>query len=190
MKYDGQHAVVWLNSHKEHALDTTKILDGLGNLFQDKVNPVLYQQFRNGVLIDEDLTHNGITVGGKNSLFNIMFGGGSQITTWYFGLIDNSATTLNDSTDTMGSHSWAENTAYAETVRQTWSPGSASAASITNATAATFTINATGTLYGMFVVSNNTKSGTTGTLWSTAAFSTTKSVASGDTVKLTYTLSA
>lgn len=170
--------------------DQKRILDGMGHRFMDKVNPVLFQQYRNGVLIDEDLTHNGVTIGGKNSLFNIMFGSATQLTTWYFGLIDNSATTLNDTTDTMASKSWAENTAYSETVRQTWSPGSASAGSITNATAATFTVNATGTLYGMFLCSNNVKSGTTGTLWSTAAFSTAKSVASGDTVKLTYTLSA
>ena len=166
------------------------ILDALGNKFLDKVNPVLFQHYRDGVLIDEEICHNGVTVGGKNALFNIMFGGATQITGWYFGLIDNSATTTNDTTDTMGSHSWAENTAYAETVRQTWTPGSASSGSITNATAVTFTSNATSTLYGMFVCSSNTKGGTSGTLWSTAAFNTTKSVASGDTVKLTYTLSA
>jgi hypothetical protein len=169
------------------------ILDPTGQAFSPDFvmyNPILFQQFRDGQLIDEEITHNGVTVGGKNSLFNIMFGAGTQITTWYFGLIDNSATTTNDTTDTMGSHAWAENTAYAETTRQQWSPGSASSASITNGTAATFTVNATGTLYGMFVVSNSTKGGTTGTLWSTAAFNTTKSVASGDTVKLTYTLSA
>lgn len=166
------------------------ILDALGHWFLDKVQPVLYQQYRNGELIDEDLCHNGITIGGKNSLFNVYFGAATQITAWYFGLIDNSATTLNDTTDTMGSHAWAENTAYSESTRQQWSPGSASAGSITNGTAVTFTINATGTLYGMFVVSNSTKSGTSGTLWSTAAFNTTKSVSNGDTVKLTYTLSA
>jgi hypothetical protein len=167
-----------------------KILDCMGHKFLDKVQPVLFQQYRNGVLIDEELTHNGITIGGKNSLFNVYFGAATQLTAWYFGLIDNSATTINDTTDTMASHAWAENTAYTEATRQQWSPGSASAGSITNGTAATFTINATGTLFGMFLCSNSTKSGTSGTLWSTAAFSTTKSVASGDTVKLTYTLSA
>lgn len=167
-----------------------KVLDCLGHAFMDTVNPVIYQQYRNGKLIDEDVTHNGVTIGGKNSLFNIMFGAATQITAWYFGLIDNSGTTTNDTTDTMGSHSFVENVAYAETTRQQWSPGSASSGSITNSSAATFTVNATGTLYGMFVVSVSTKSSTTGTLWSTAAFSTTKSVASGDTVKLTYTLSA
>jgi hypothetical protein len=90
----------------------------------------------------------------------------------------------------MGSHSWIEYTGYSEGVRQTWSPGSASSGSITNGTAVTFTINATAVLYGMFVCSNNTSGGSSGTLWSTAAFNSTKSVASADTVKLTYTLSA
>jgi hypothetical protein len=53
----------------------------------------------------------------------------------------------------------------------------------------TFTINASATLYGLFISSVSTKSGTTGTLWATAAFTSTKAVSSGDTLKITYTVS-
>lgn len=159
------------------------------NLF-DKVNPVVLEIWRDGVCIDRDVTHNGITIGGKNALFSDAFCNGTQNTAWYFGLIDNTGPTTNDTTDTMASHTWTENVAYSETTRQTWTPGAPSGASITNVTSVTFTVNATGTLYGMFVTSNNTKSGTTGILWSTAAFNVPKPVSSGDSVKLTYTLSA
>lgn len=167
------------------------LVDSFGDRLFDKVNPVILEIYDSaGNLKDYDITHNGITVGGKNDLFEQAFRAGTQRATWYFGLIDNATPTTNDTTDTMGSHTWTENVAYSESTRPQWSPGAASGASITNSSSVTFTVNATGTLYGMFVTTVNTKGGTTGVLWSTAAFNTAKSVSNGDSVKLTYTLSA
>jgi hypothetical protein len=50
--------------------------------------------------------------------------------------------------------------------------------------------NATKTIYGAFLISNNTKGGTSGTLFSAARFSSSKSVESTDELLLTYTFTA
>jgi hypothetical protein len=63
---------------------------------------------------------------------------------------------------------------------------------ITNsASAATFTINGTVTVGGAFLTSDNTKSGTTGILFSASDFAAPgdRAVVSGDTVTVTYTFS-
>lgn len=147
--------------------------------------------FRNGEKIDEESFNNGIVTVGKNSLLDVAFRAQTQLTAWYAGLIDNSGFSALSASDTMSSHTgWTESTAYSDSTRISWSPGAASSGSITNGTAMTFNINGTATLYGCFIVSNSTKGGTSGTLWSTAAFSSTKSVVNGDQVKLTYTLNA
>jgi hypothetical protein len=90
----------------------------------------------------------------------------------------------------MSSHAgWAESADYDEATRPEWTAGTASGRAITNAVTVDFTINATKTIKGLFITSNNTKSGSTGTLWSTAAFGSTVSVADDDVLKVTYTVS-
>lgn len=135
---------------------------------------------------------NGITNEGKNKLLDVMFHGTSAITTWYLGLIDNAGFSALDAADVMNSHTgWDEFTAYDETTRPAWTEGAASGQSITNGTPVTFTINGSGTLKGGFVTSENTISGTTGTLWATAAFSGgTQPVSASNLLKITYTVNA
>lgn len=157
----------------------------------DKVNPVIVEHFRKGKLLSREVTHNGITTVGKNSLFDVAFRAQTQLTAWYFGLIDNASYSALAAGDTMSSHAgWIEVTAYDESTRPQWSPDAASGGAITNSTAVTFNINATKTLKGMFVVSNSTKGGTSGVLWATALFNSDKSVVDDDQIKLTYQLSA
>jgi len=134
---------------------------------------------------------NGIVDEGLNHILETQFGGGSQVGTWYIGLIDNSGFSALDAGDTLSSHSgWSEFTSYTESNRVEWVDDTASSRSKTNANTANFSINATGNVYGIFVSSNNVKStGTTGTLWSTAAFSSVVATANGDTLKVTYTVS-
>jgi len=145
---------------------------------------------RDGKIIDVQEFHNDIVTEGKNQLLDIMFRAQTQLTAWYLGLIDNSGFSALAAADVMNSHAgWTEFTNYSQANRVQWSPIAASAGSITNTTAATFDITGSGTLYGGFVTSNNTKAGTTGRLWATAAFNTTKPVANGDQIKLTYTVS-
>ena len=133
---------------------------------------------------------NGIVDEGMNHILETEFNGGTPVTTWYIGLINNAGYSALSNADVMNSHSgWAETAAYDEATRPEWTAGTASSRSITNATTVDFSINATVTLRGIFITSNNTKSGTTGILWSTALFASTVSAVNGDTLKVTYTVS-
>lgn len=145
---------------------------------------------RNGVVIAAMAAPNGITDVGMNSILGVGFHADTQITAWAIGIVDNASFSAFAAADTMGSHAgWIEMTAYSQANRVAWGPAASAARSITNTAAATFSITATKTLKGVFITSNNTISGTTGTLWSTAAFATTVNVINGDTVKVTYTVS-
>lgn len=136
---------------------------------------------------------NDITNQGKNSLFEVYFHDGTQIAaaSWYVGLISNSGYSALAAADTMASHAgWAEFTGYSQATRVAWGPGTAASQSITNASPATFDINASGTVKGVFIVSQSTKGGTTGTLWATALFTADVPVSNGDQLRGTYTVSA
>ena len=149
------------------------------------------QLIRKGMVVEEFTVKNSITTEGKNKILDVMFNQDVQITTWYIGLIDNSPAPTLAVGDTMSSHSgWSELTAYDEATRVEWTEGAASSGSITNATALDFTMNATNIAYGIFVTSDSAKSGSAGTLWSTAAFGSTVSVVSSDVLKVTYTVNA
>lgn len=133
---------------------------------------------------------NGIVDVGLNKILEDMFNGGTQSGTWYIGLVDNSGWTAFANADTMASHAgWTESAAYTETARPEWTAGTAASRSITNSSTVDFSINATVTLKGIFIVDNSTKSGTSGTLWSTASFASNVSAVNGDTLKVTYTVS-
>lgn len=135
---------------------------------------------------------NDVTNEGLNSVLDVMFHGSSQITTWYIGLIRDDNYSALANADTMSSHAgWEEADEYSESTRQEWTEGAASSQSITNAATVDFSINATETMKGIFLTSSATKSGTSGTLWATALFSSgDQAVANGDTLKVTYTVTA
>jgi hypothetical protein len=120
----------------------------------------------------------------------------TQITTWYIGLYGAGASNNPAAGDTMASHAgWTEVVPYSNANRVTATFATATTANpsvVTNsASPATFNINATATVGGAFLTSNNTKSGTTGTLFSAADFSSPgdRSVVSGDVLSVTYTFS-
>ncbi len=151
------------------------------------------EHWREGKLFDVYSLHNDITNEGKNLILEVMFKDGSQIasTSWFIGLISNSGYSALAAGDTMASHSgWTEFTGYSQSTRVVWGGGTPASQSITNASPATFDINATGTLKGIFVPSNSTKSGTTGKLWATGLFAADVPVTSGDQMKITYTVSS
>ncbi len=134
--------------------------------------------------------HNGITGTGLAYLLGSGFHADTQITTWYALLISVTSFSALNSADTMASHTgWIEAIAYSESVRQTWTCGSPSGGSITNATQMIFTINADGTnLKGLGLTSVSTKSGTTGTLWATGLFGAEQDMNNGDVLKVTYSI--
>lgn len=133
---------------------------------------------------------NGITTVGLNHVLDTVFNAGTQVTTWYLGLINGASAPTLAAADTMSSHAgWTEYTAYSQTNRVAWDEGAASAGSMTNSVTSDFSMNASGTVAGGFLTSSATKSGTTGTLFMTATFSGgNQTVGNGDTLKLTYTL--
>ena len=120
----------------------------------------------------------------------------AQITTWYLGVYGSGATNSPAAGDTMSSHiGWTEVTAYSEANRPTAVFAAATNANpsvVTNTSnKAVFTINGTTVVGGAFLTSNNTKGGTTGTLFSAADFSSPgdRSVVNGDILNVTYTFS-
>lgn len=148
------------------------------------------EHFRDGVKIGEYEFNNGITNQGKNYLLNAAFNAGSQIpaANWSIGLIDGSGTPALAAGDTLVSHAgWTEFTQYSGN-RPAWGQGSASGQALTNASAASFTITGTGTLYGILIASVNTGGTGSDILWSTAAFASLVPVAVADIMKATYTL--
>lgn len=136
---------------------------------------------------------NGITDEGIEYLLEVGFRSDAgmpvaQIAPWYAGLIDNAGFTGVAASDVMNSHTgWAEcHTQYDETDRQTLAFGAVASRAIT--ASVSFTFNATKTIQGIFVTDDNTKGGTTGTLWSTALFSTPPGLVSGNVLTANYTL--
>jgi hypothetical protein len=120
----------------------------------------------------------------------------SQITTWYLGLYGAAASNDPAAGDTMASHAgWTEVTAYSNGTRVTATFVTATTANpsvVTNtASPAVFNINGTTTVGGAFLTSNDTKGGTTGTLFSAADFGSPgdRAVVNSDTLSVTYTFS-
>jgi hypothetical protein len=135
---------------------------------------------------------NGITNTGIHYLLEVGFRSDAmapvaQIAPWFAGLIDDASFTAVAAADTPASHAgWIEAVAYTEADRQTLAFGAAAARAITAQVA--FTMNATKTLRGIFVISDDTKSGTSGTLWSTALFGTPPTVVNGNVLTANYSL--
>lgn len=156
---------------------------------------VLFEHYRKGRLIDRDLVHNKITNEGLNELLDVMFKSATQITAWYVVLFEDDYTP--DGDETYAVPEYTECTAYDESDRPAWQGGSVSGQSVDNsANRASFTMNATKTLYGAALVGGgtdaDTKSDTAGggTLYNLARFSSSKSVVSTDEVKITITLTS
>lgn len=157
-----------------------------------KVGGVYHGQIiRAGEVIEEFEDENLVVNEGLNALLGIMFNGVTQIGTWYLGIFEGNytpAATLTAATVTSAS---TECTAYTSATRPEYVEAAAASQSITNsANRASFVFNATKSVYGAFLVSTSTKSGTSGTLFSAARFASAKAVESGDELLLTYTFSA
>ncbi len=176
------HASAWL-AHWWHTLVSSSYRRS-GWFYVECIGP-------DGSLRWADWAKNGVSNAGLDSMNNIYFRGVTQISTWYLGLVDNSGFSTFAPTDTMGSHpGWAEGTYISNANRPAWAPGASSGQTVVNASPIAFNINANGkTVKGLFLVSDNTISGTAGLLWATAAFSGgTQSCNSGDTLQATYSI--
>jgi hypothetical protein len=149
------------------------------------------QIIRKGELIDEFDIHNLVVNQGLNDNLNTYFNAGSQITAWYMGIFQGNYTPVASDTASSIAGNSTECSSYNASTRPSWTPAAPSSQSITNAAnRATFTFNASVTVYGAFLISNNTIGGTSGILFAGAQFGAAKSVVNLDQLLLTYQFSA
>jgi hypothetical protein len=149
----------------------------------------------------EDSFKNIVVNTGKIDLLTKYFKGTAYTAAFYLGLVNNAGFTTYAPGDTMSSHAgWVESAAYSNATRPLISfgtatasggssnPGVAGTGSISNTTAVTFNINATATILGAFLTTDNTISGTSGTLYSAGSFTGgSRSVVNLDSLLITYT---
>lgn len=137
--------------------------------------------------------HNLVVNVGLQYMAGVALTSTSQSTTWFIGLYGAGASNTPAATDTLATHiGWTEITPYAGNRP---SAGLAAATNanpsvVTNSASPTsFSINATATVGGAFLC--NVASGTTGILFSASDFQSPgdRTVASGDTLNVTYTFS-
>lgn len=130
---------------------------------------------------------NGTTTGGLTDRLNGYFNGGTARPNWYLFLVDNAGFAAFATGDTMAAHAgWAESVAYNEANRPAWTPLTVAAASVVNSAVGAFTINASVTIKGVGLCSDNTKGGVAGILWADGAFSSPQALVSGQVLNVTY----
>ncbi|MDE2472921.1 MAG: hypothetical protein KGL35_30470 [Bradyrhizobium sp.] len=125
---------------------------------------------------------NVVTTGGKDDLLDKYFAGSAYTAAWYMGLLNGTPA----ATDTLASHTgWTEQTPYTgNRPAITWSSASGGSKA---GSAVSYSITASATVSGAFLASVNT--GTAGILYSAGNFSSSRTVASGDTLNVTPTMS-
>jgi hypothetical protein len=140
--------------------------------------------------------HNLVVNVGLQDMNAKYFAGSGYTAAWFIGLYGAGASNTPAAADTAASHAgWTEIVPYSNATRPACTFGTATTAdpSVTtnSASPAAFTINATATVGGAFLISNSTKSGSTGILFSASDFAAPgdRVVASGDTLNVTYTFS-
>lgn len=149
-------------------------------------NPVKIECFdKDGNLKWEEENYNLMTDEGLEDILDVYFSDGSQDSTHYVGL---KGTGDPAAGDTLASHSnWTEFTDYSGD-RKAWTEGGVSSKSITNSgSAASFSISGSGTVAGAFLT--NAETGTSGVLVAAVNFTSARTVANGDTLNVTYTIS-
>lgn len=147
---------------------------------------------KDGNLKWEDTIKNLVVNEGLDDALDKYFKGSTYTAAHYVGLADGTPTFA--AADTLASHAgWVEVTAYDEAVRQTLTLGAVSGQSVDNsASKAVFTVSADNTtIGGAFIATNNTKGGSTGTLYGGGAFTAgDKTIDDGDVLNVTVTASA
>lgn len=134
-----------------------------------------------------ETAENIIPDAGLDHILNVVFNGATQVSPWYV-LLKNAGAVA--AADTLASHaSWTENSNYTGN-RPEYVEAASSGQSITNsASKASFAIDTNSqTIAGAGICSVAT--GTSGTLVAVADFSSSKSADNGDTLEVTYTISA
>lgn len=150
----------------------------------------------NGQVKWEESLKNLVVNQGLQDMNAKYFKGVSYTATWYIGLYGAAASNNPTAADTAALHpGFTEVVPYSNATRPAATFNTATTADpsvISNvASPSIYTINATSTIGGAFLISDNTKSGTAGVLFSASDFAAPgdRSVALGDTINVSYTFS-
>jgi hypothetical protein len=146
----------------------------------------------NGKLKWIEEAHNIIPNEGLNAFLQVFFGKMSVIPNFYIGIYSGNYTP--QATDTMATFPTNANefSSFSETTRQQFViPASISGTSVDNsASPAVFTATAAGTIYGGFLSTSSATNATTGILLSAMKFSSSKTLAIGDKLSVSYGVTA
>lgn len=164
---------------------------GFGLTLTQRWTAKLWEDATRRKLLWETVVKNLVPMEGLNKYLDATFVSGLTGPLWYIGLINQTGFTAYDLTDTAAkittsanpptTNGWQELTAYSETNRQQWVPGSVASANVDNTLSpAAFTSSGSATILGAFMVSDNTKGGTSGVLIGEANFSAPQPVILGN----------
>ena len=145
------------------------------------------EHYRDGKLIHSEYQKpNLYTTEGISYILNTIFKNQTRLDPWYIGL---NATNNPAAGWTMANKGTTWN-AFTSVDESTWPEavdGSISNGQIAM-TQVTFNVSSSGTVYGAHITSNNSKSGTSGTLLCAVNFSASRSVEDNDQILITYTV--
>ncbi len=128
---------------------------------------------------------------GRDYILNTALLDGSKLTAWYIGLYEANRTPVVGDTMTTLLADCVEDTSYTTTANARLVLTATNVAGVFSNTAspAAFVFEAAKTIYGGFITSGATRGSTTGTLLSAVKNATAKTVAIGDTLRVTTGLS-
>lgn len=185
-----------MSNEKIYALDGTGAGIGRGSdLLESALATGVYAiecRDANGNLKWADSIKNVVTTAGKNDALDKYLAGSAYTAAWYLGLIGATSYVSTPVVgDTSASHAtWAEDQNYSQGTRPAAAWAAAAAGSKALSSAAVFSMNASTTIKGCFLISISTKGGATGVLYSAGLFSGgDKVMQSGDTLNVSYTAS-
>ena len=138
----------------------------------------------------ESIVDNLVTDEGLNYILSVGITNGAQISNWYFGLFSSNSTPA--PSWTYASTPATEFTGYDELTRRPWDYSPASGQTVGTTSRSVFSINASANIYGVLLVSNDTKGDTAApgaVMLSASRFITPKPVDPGDVLEVTYSIS-
>jgi hypothetical protein len=168
----------------------SKVLSSLVSKPKDALSIAgLYKIYINGQLVET--IPNLVVDEGKNYILHTALGAGTPITNWYIALFSGNVVPQASWTAATFVSAATEFTNYSETSRRPWMPGSVFSGSIDNfASKATFTVSADNqTIRGVALISSSAKSNTTGVLLGAALFTSPKTLDTGETIDIGYSIS-
>lgn len=143
------------------------------------------EHIRNGEVIDCEQVENLIPEAALNDILSVYFKSGTAKANWYLGLFKGNYTPTDAVTAANIASVSTEATEYSGSNRLAWVSGDVADGYLSNTdNRAEFTFTGTVTIYGGFLISDNTKGGALGMLASVVRFSSPKAMENGDILRV------